>query len=80
MVDEEPRIRPLGMLAVGFGFIALVLSPNFFLIAWAFLAALVGLSLGMLVRMNPATRGTGGVAILLSVAAIVVSGVVILQV
>lgn len=73
-------MRPLGMLAVGFAFVALLLSQNFFLIAWAFLAALVGLSLGMLVCMNPATRGTGGVVMLLSVAAIVVCGVAIRQV
>ena len=71
------RVLPLSAMAIVIGvlnaFVALALSWTYWWSPWAILFALVGLGVGLVARTDPTTRAVGTAATAMSVAAAVVS-------
>lgn len=64
-------MRPLGGLALGAAIVSALLSVTYFYSPFAYLAAVVALSLGLMSRSHQRSRGMGNVAIVLAAMAIV---------
>jgi hypothetical protein len=70
---QQPDIRPLGYIAVGFGVLALILAPTYFFSLYAYLAAAPALVVGLIARKDEPTKKTGNVAVALSLTAALVA-------
>ena len=71
MRQSEPDVRPLGLIAIGFALVTIVLASGGFLSPLACLPAVPAVILGFIARGDKATRAMGNAALIIVGAAIV---------
>jgi hypothetical protein len=76
--QSEPDIRPLGLIAVGFAVLSLILAPSYFLSLLAYLLAVPALVLGFVARQDEPIRKWGTAAVVLAIVAVLVASVVLI--
>ena len=77
--QQQPDVRPLGLIAFGLAVLALVLAPTYFLSLLAFLAAVPAAALGLISRADPVTRRLGNLALVITCAAVICATVVLVS-
>jgi hypothetical protein len=76
--QSEPDVRPLGLIAVGFAVLSLVLAPSYFFSLFTYLLAAPALVLGLVARKDEPIRKLGTAAVALAIVAVLVaSGVLV---
>lgn len=72
---SEPDPRPFGALGLGLAILSALLAPTYFFSAYAYLAAALAITLGLMARGIPRIRAIGTAAVILAVVATVVATV-----
>lgn len=76
--QSAPDVRPLGLIAIGFALVSLLLAPSYFLTLFAYLTAVPAAVFGFMGRGELATRTMGNAALVITGAAIVCATCVVL--